>query len=188
MTVPATTSPDSITSPDGITSPGDNPRVTLTTRHPYGTPGPCLHCGHPVDTEDGYLTLHTGTLRQAILVAVAHPSTFNEADDDWDDSCTQALRRLWERLLRQVGAGVLRHGADGGGDRWYLGGEALHAGTPIEILDHDGTWRPGCYEYTLTATGSVPKLYLPLGGWDSPQGAMTIPEGAAVRIPDHRRW
>jgi hypothetical protein len=39
-------------------------------------------------------------------------------------------------------------GDDGGGPRYFLDGQPVHAGTLLELLEPDGTWMLGRYEWS----------------------------------------
>jgi len=80
-----------------------------------------------------------------------------------------------------MGAGRIVLGRDGGGPRFFLGGEPLHAGTTIELADPAGGWVEVRFEYRLHPE-IEPVAYLELGGWDRPPAAFVIPTDAIARL------
>ncbi len=160
----------------------DNPRVTLTTSRPYGSPPACIACQRPVDTDDDYLALVTGTTRRADLLAVAHPEIWTgPGDNDWDSTCADILKDRWQLELHQAKAATLQRGCDAGGQRCYLGDEPLHAGTPLDLLAADGHWHHGRFEYQATKDGLVPRFHLAIAGWTTQDAAITLPPTAVLR-------
>ena len=115
------------------------PQVQLVSGRPFGPPPACVGCGGGIDTAGEYYACLAPPQGQRRILAAAHPGTWGD-DDSYDDTCTAALRDLWDCELLAVGAGRLVLGHDGGGPRFFLGGEPLHAGTTIELADPDGGW------------------------------------------------
>jgi hypothetical protein len=162
-----------------------NPQVTTLAGRPFGTPPVCGHCGLAVDPDE-YLALWTGTTTRADLIAVAHPDRW-EDDDSITTDCSDTLRRRWQDLLAVHDAGPLHPVHEDGGIRWYLQDEAVHCGQQLEILTGGGHWQKGRFETAFTPDGPVPCLYLAIGGWDTPQAAITIPATAIFRFPPNTR-
>lgn len=161
------------------------PQVALTTGRRHRPLPPCAGCGEAIDPEAEHYVCWAGCGSRPEVLAAAHPGRWGDDDDSYDDACPAALRRLWEGLLAEAGAAVLRLGTDAGGNRFFAGDVGLHAGTAIEVLTPQGTWQPARFEYDV-ATWS-PLAYVALGGWDAPQAAFTIPAGAVVRLAPERR-
>lgn len=159
-------------------------QVVLLTGRRHGSPPPCIGCGQAIDTDKEYYLCRTGWPRRPEVLAAAHRGHWS-GGDDYDDTCPAALRRFWEKVLADVGAGPLRLGTDAGGNRFFLGDAALHAGTAVEVLTPEGSWQPARFEYD-TATWS-PRAHVVLGGWDAPEVAFTLPPDAVLRLPQRRR-
>lgn len=81
-------------------------------------------------------------------------------------------------------------GSDAGGQRHFLDGRPVHAGTRLELLLDDGHWAPIRLEWSLNRPDE-PDAYLGLG---VPAGArelgeylpvkFTLPPGAILRWPE----
>jgi len=160
------------------------PQVVASTGRRHRDLPPCAGCGEAIDSAGDYYVCWTGCPSRSEILAAAHPGRW-EDDDSYDDTCSAALRRFWEKALADVGAAVLRLGADAGGNRFFVGDVGLHAGTAIEVLTPEGTWQPARFEYDV-ATWS-PRAYVALGGWDAPLASFTIPADAVVRLAPERR-
>ena len=120
---------------------------------------------------------------RATVMAAAHQSRFVDDSDDVDDACLRALRRLWEQRCAQAGWHSLETGTEG--PRLFCGSEALHAGTPLEVLLADGRILCGTYEYTLSGDGLRPLLYIALGGFGAPRAALALDLDVLTRVPGH---
>jgi hypothetical protein len=93
--------------------------------------------------------------------------------------------------------GRLELAEDAGGPRHFLLGEAVHAGTGLELLLADGRWIPGRYEFTRHDDDLRPLFYadLPLAtaapdwaGADAdaavhPEACIELPAAARLRWP-----
>jgi hypothetical protein len=158
-------------------------QVVLLTGRRHGSPPPCIGCARSIDTDDDYYVCRTGWPRRPEVLAAAHLGHWR-GEDDYDDTCPAALRRFWEKVLADIGAGQLRLGTDAGGKRFHLGDVALHAGAAVEVLTPAGTWQAARFEYDTTTWS--PKAHVALGGWDAPEVAFTLPPGAVLRLPPVR--
>ena len=145
----------------------------------------CVACGRMIDFDrDGdYLAARVGPR----VLAVAHPRRWvGPGDDDWDEACENVLRTRWYDWVVAAGAGMLCLRRDRGGQRFFLGDQGLQAGTPIDVLDGEGGWLCGRFEYLTDSGRWRPRFHLVLGGADRPEAAMDLPVGAVVRLPDGR--
>ncbi|MHB1912530.1 MAG: hypothetical protein ACYCTI_10825 [Acidimicrobiales bacterium] len=122
------------------------PQVQLISGRPFGQPPACAGCGGVVDTDGEYYVCLTQVEGRRCILAAAHPGTWGD-DDSYDDTCPGALRDRWDCELVAMGAGRIVLGRDGGGPRFFLGGEPLHAGTTIELADPAGGWVEVRFEY-----------------------------------------
>jgi hypothetical protein len=167
----------------------DNPRVVTRTFATTDTPTTCVGCGTDVDHDEFY-ALVTGPGNRTDILAVAHVEHW-ETDDELDTDCPDALRYRWMAQLADVHAGLLVPAFDHGGRRFYLGDEPIHCGTPLELLGADGHWQPGRFETTGPTDEPTPRFHYRVGGWDTPDVAITLPISAVLRLPPRRegsRW
>jgi hypothetical protein len=149
-----------------------------------GRPPDCIRCGDPIDPTEEHAVLVSDPARpRATVIAAAHASRFVGDDDDVDDACLRALRLNWATRCAGVGWHCLLLESGDGGERLWCGGEALHAGTPLEVLLDDGHVVSGTYEYTLVG-GIRPWLYFELGGFGSPRVGVELPAEALVHLPE----
>lgn len=110
----------------------------------------------------------------------------------------EALRRTqreleWARAVahRETGRGTvpggqLLLGEDGGGARYILNDEPIHAGSGLFLLTNAG-WLPGRFEYTRTEGGEMVALfYFSLPGFRSYYGEVRVmlPLGARLAWPN----
>jgi hypothetical protein len=79
---------------------------------------------------------------------------------------------------------LLHLGEDGGGPRFYAGPVALHAGTPLQILDANGGWLAGRFEYITATSRWTAHLWIPIGGWGHPEAPLVLVDDTVVRLPD----
>ena len=155
------------------------PQVVFATG---GTPPDCVGCGRPIDRDEEHaLLVEDPARRRTTVIAAAHQAHFVGDGDDVDDACLRALRRLWADRCAEMGWHCLVLGDDAGGPRFHCGSEALHAGTPMDVLLADGHRVVGTYEYTL-AGGIRPWLYFDLSGFGAPRAGMELPAGVLVRV------
>lgn len=162
------------------TSRLNTPQVVLVSGRTFGRPPVCVGCGGAIDSaEEYYVCLAPAEARHSILAA-SHTGTWGD-DDSYDDTCPGALRDRWDCELVAIGAGRIVLGRDGGGPRFFLGGEPLHAGTTIELADPAGRWVEVRFEYRFHPQAE-PVAYLELGGWDRPLVAFVIAIDAIARL------
>lgn len=86
----------------------------------------------------------------------AHAPIQDDDGEGEDSDCFERFDQLWHQHLHAVGANTLHLELELGGYRWYLGDEALHACTPIDLLAADDTWIPGRFEYDNRPTARPP--------------------------------
>lgn len=98
-------------------------------------------------------------------------------------------RKKLDELKPRPRQGLLTLSEDGGGRRWFLFGEPVHAGTALELRLAGDRWVLGRFE---TGNGTrLPHFYLRL--WNAreneedycgaPQVSFEIPSGAVLRWP-----
>jgi hypothetical protein len=146
-----------------------------------------LACGQLISPDaDSYVAAWQGPRDRPEVLAVAHAARWvGPSDDDYDEACENLLLARWSDSVTAGGAGLLCLRLDSSGHRFFVGDVGLHAGAPIEVLDADGRWLSGRFEYlTLADGGWRPRFHLLLGGREFPQAAMDIPIGTVVRVPD----
>ncbi|HET9442277.1 MAG TPA: hypothetical protein VFO65_03070 [Acidimicrobiales bacterium] len=100
------------------------------------------------------------------------------AGDEWHHA-------HWRPLVTPAAERRLILGCDGGGRRHFLDGEAVHCGTPLELLVAGGAWVGVRYE---SAAGEA-VAYLGLGGPGEAFGAtdcvhFRLPADAVLRWPE----
>jgi len=164
------------------------PQASLVTGTRYGQPPDCVGCGGSIDPGQDYWICWTGAADHRHVQAAAHSySWVGPGDDDYDDTCWAALRQHWLTTLEQVGATLLRLGQDAGGPRFFAGTVAVHAGTALEVLDADGGWLAGRFEYVTATSRWTAHLWVPIGGWGDPEAALVLVDDTIVRLPQDRR-